>query len=436
MQAVQVRFPNVPVPCRARVSKLILHILTGLTVLITCIACYQDSGIAEPPSRVETSMISPVMSFNCYNGTPCAILEDGRLVMWGSNIFGTIGNGKIDHTDGNEKAKAEPPYCHTFEEKIVDAAALVSSYALTENGHVYTWGLNQAGECGFDTDEPILSPRKVEELTAIRQVSLSTQFILALDEDGDVYHCGLKVEQFSNINEYEYSHYGDPERNCKFIRLPLNFKCEKIASSACSYVFLTGAGEVYLQGTLIGGAFREMPDLSYQSPTKLAFPEKIVDIVALTSNIIAVSASGNVYIFGQPTTGLSDETTDRKLSEYLYQKDLQDVIAVDGKEYCAMALTAGGDGYIWGLDSFGVINEENAGSPLGQFDIIPQPVKLEHSNIEQFSVGTLNGTALTQDEALLIWGDNGIGQLDPIQDGKLVLQNQCQDKTVNLEEEL
>ena len=366
--------------------------------------------IPESIGRAERTESIDEMKFTrltAYNGTICGIKEDGTLVMWGSNVFAGIGNGEID--DGPGGLQVVRPYTHTFDEKIVDAGSVVSSYALTESGSLYTWGLNHSGECGTGA-APILRPQRVEGLGGIKQFSMSTAFSLALDGSGSVYHAGVMMEQFSDARDYEWNYYSEEaKRHEHFTKLPLDFNSVKIDSALC-YVFLTDTAEVYMQGILLGDALEQSPDICCPEPVKLDFPERIVDIAALTTNIAALSESGRVYVFGRPETGLSDAETDIKISDLMYQKRLEGVAAIDGSDYCAMAVTADGDGYVWGLDIYGQILKSNEGKPRAEYEIIPQPVKLDYSNIRQFTMGILCGSVLDADGGVFIWGDSSAGQ--------------------------
>ena len=148
--------------------------------------------------NVDNLYEKDIKSLNCYNGTCVAILNDDTIALWGSNVYGGIGNGEIDE---NEKAEAVLPYAHCFNETIIDAGSKISSYALTESGILYAWGLNNTYETGLE-GKPVLKPTQINNVLDIKQVSMSTSFMLALKEDGSVYHTGVKIEQFKDSNDY------------------------------------------------------------------------------------------------------------------------------------------------------------------------------------------------------------------------------------------
>lgn len=343
------------------------------------------------------------IKINCYNGTVCAIKSDGSLTMWGSNVFGGIGNGEIDNDD-----KVEPvaPYTHSFNESIIDAGSMVSSYALTKSGTLYVWGTNNSYECGTEA-KSIMLPQQISSINGIKQFAMSTAFSLALIQDGTVYHAGARVHEFIDSEDYEWN-YEDAEKNKAFTKLPLDFACENIYASVCSYVFLSDTSDVYIQGVLLGDPFRNTQDIHFDKPTKIDFPEKIRDVAALATNVVAVSDTGNVYVFGRPNSGLSNDKTDTMITELIYKKQISGIIDVDGNNYSVMALSKNGDCYAWGMNMYGLINESESGS---EYELVPEPTKLPYADIKQISMGVSNGTALDSSGIMFIWGDNSIGQI-------------------------
>lgn len=356
--------------------------------------------------NVDNLYEKDIKSLNCYNGTCVAILNDDTIALWGSNVYGGIGNGEIDE---NEKAEAVLPYAHCFNETIIDAGSKISSYALTESGILYAWGLNNTYETGLE-GKPVLKPTQINNVLDIKQVSMSTSFMLALKEDGSVYHTGVKIEQFKDSNDYSWNHT-EVEPNKTFVKLPLDFKCRKIDTSGLSYVFLSDDGVVYIQGIIFGNITATEPDLVFPVPTKIDFPEKIIDIAALTTNVVAVSETGSVYVFGNPYSGLSDIETDIYVSNLIYKKNIDNIASVDGTHYVVGALSKEGEIYAWGIDMYGIIKEENIGALYDRYEIVPNPTKLDFNNINKICIGISNGTAISEDGNIYIWGDNSIGQI-------------------------
>jgi len=76
--------------------------------------------------------------------------------------FGAGGSGRLGH--GNDKNRWKPTLISALEfEKIVSiAAGFAHSVALSDEGHVYTWGSGKMGRLGHGSDSDEVLPRKIE----------------------------------------------------------------------------------------------------------------------------------------------------------------------------------------------------------------------------------------------------------------------------------
>lgn len=362
-------------------------------------------------SYLEHLYKKDIKSINCYYGTGAAVLNDGSAVFWGTNVYGGIGNGEVDNDiPEGKKATPVPPYRHCFDEPVIDAGSQTSSYALTESGNLYTWGMYSGAYETGQGDNCVSVPAKVENITGIKQVSMSPSFTLALKKDGTVYHAGTRMDSVESYHEFNQE-LDDSKVNKAFTKLPLDFKCKKVDTSILSYVFLSDKGDVYIQGILFSDVYGKKQDLVFKDVTKIDFPEKIVDVAALTFNVVALSKTGKIYIFGYPYAGISNEETDSYVSELIYKKNLENIKSIDGTLFVVGALSENGEIYVWGTDNEGLIKEANVDLPNGQFEIIPEPVKLDYQNITQFCIGRCDGTAISENGDVYIWGSNSIGQI-------------------------
>ncbi|RIB03142.1 regulator of chromosome condensation 1/beta-lactamase-inhibitor protein II, partial [Gigaspora rosea] len=67
------------------------------------------------------------------------------------------------------------------------------SFAIDENGMIFTWGQNAEGQCGIESPNPIITPMKLEffkNLNRVNQISAGLHHTLALLENGKVYSFG------------------------------------------------------------------------------------------------------------------------------------------------------------------------------------------------------------------------------------------------------
>ncbi len=143
-----------------------------------------SAGSATP---VEVKGISNAVAISAGSGHALALLATGRVVAWGSNFYGQLGDGTTTHAD-------EPVAVEGLEHVAAVSAGGDISVALLESGEVMAWGTNEHGELGKSpleaekSDVPV-SVAGVSGVTAISAGSKDNGFgahVLALLGDGRV----------------------------------------------------------------------------------------------------------------------------------------------------------------------------------------------------------------------------------------------------------
>lgn len=115
-------------------------------------------------------------------GSGFAVLDDGRLLAWGDNANGELGNG----TTANSSTAVPVPGLSG----VKAVAAGLATLALLGDGTVEGWGRNTEGEVGDGTTDNKLSPVPVPGLSEVAAVSANGTHSLALLSDGSVVEWG------------------------------------------------------------------------------------------------------------------------------------------------------------------------------------------------------------------------------------------------------
>jgi alpha-tubulin suppressor-like RCC1 family protein len=216
-----------------------------------------------------------------------AVTADNKVICWSNNYFGQCGNGY-------DMPQLIPHFNDTlYSEKIIDVACGRNhSLALTENGEVYTWGKKKSGEdmesCEILMD---LSPRKLNiSNEKVKAVSCGAGHSLALTENGHVYSWGRNwCGQLGN-SIIDYTETPTCVRINAFI--------EKICCGWNHTMLLTSEGYIYEFGMQSdnGSRLDKKP-----VPVKLEHNEKFIDIGAHHSRGIsmAVSENSKCFIWGK-----------------------------------------------------------------------------------------------------------------------------------------
>ena len=180
-------------------------------------------------------------------------------------------------------------------EKVVAMSSGTSEsiFVITENGNVYCWGENTNGQLGLGHCQIIDTPEKNPYLKNIKQISTSSTFTLALDNDGQVYGFGSNRDfQISDKAEQ----YTFPE---KVNDIP---KIERIATTKNSSAVIDENGNVYTWGN------NDFLQLGYegkngQKPHKLDISTKFVDIIGGFGHVVLYDEDSFVWGFGSTYNG-------------------------------------------------------------------------------------------------------------------------------------
>jgi alpha-tubulin suppressor-like RCC1 family protein len=98
-------------------------------------------------------------------GHSLALLTTGRVMAWGGNQYGQLGNGTTSGSD----VPVEVP---GLREVVAVSAGEFFSLALLKNGRVMAWGRNNLGQLGDGTTSPAIDvPVEVTELAGVTAIS-------------------------------------------------------------------------------------------------------------------------------------------------------------------------------------------------------------------------------------------------------------------------
>ncbi|XP_044262446.1 E3 ubiquitin-protein ligase HERC2 isoform X2 [Tribolium madens] len=137
-------------------------------------------------SALSDEHIIKVACGSFYAHTLCITLQ-GKVYSWGDGDYGKLGRGG---SDGSKLPRLVEKLQNV---KIVQVCCGAQfSVALSEEGHVYTWGKGEGWKLGHPTEESVRFPELVEVLKDKRVVgvSLGVSHVLALTDQGEVYGWG------------------------------------------------------------------------------------------------------------------------------------------------------------------------------------------------------------------------------------------------------
>lgn len=154
----------------------------------------------EPHSANAVAGLKNAVSIAVGSNASYALLADGRVVAWGANTRGNLGNtplAELERTAGPRALANAPTLVLGLTDAVAVAARHDHALAVTRAGHVYAWGWGQDGQLGigampvvnFTNHSPaamtfVPYPIRIPELTDVVAVACGVQHSLALLKDG------------------------------------------------------------------------------------------------------------------------------------------------------------------------------------------------------------------------------------------------------------
>ena len=132
-----------------------------------------------------------IVQISCGSGHTLVLTSDGMVYGWGNNRFGQIGCGKelgekITITRLTSLPIIKSIYC-----------SFCKSFALTDNGMVYSWGDNTWSQLGHELkqNECVFNPKLIINLTNITSICSSNGNTYFLSNESEINFCGKYYDE-------------------------------------------------------------------------------------------------------------------------------------------------------------------------------------------------------------------------------------------------
>jgi len=141
---------------------------------------------------------------SCGTWHSLLLTQEGKVWSFGSNVFGQLGHTPKTKLDSKSPTRVGGEI--EFLKIVQIAAGGETSYALSDEGHVYAWGsvqygalgtgtngqrLEKAGKMIFDDEEkPVKIQWFVEHKIRVKKIAAGTRHLLVLSDDKKLYTCG------------------------------------------------------------------------------------------------------------------------------------------------------------------------------------------------------------------------------------------------------
>lgn len=298
------------------------------------------------------------------------INKNNELYSAGSNGNGVIGIGTITNdTYINPK-------------KIFDNVLSVytgkgkSSYLITTNNDIYSWGNNKFGQLCLGTEYnsdnetnsvSVISKINVPTTAKPLKIACGAYHVIVLFDDGSVYSCG--------------------SNNAGQLGIDL-----KISNKSCVGV-LTKINQSYFNNELI------------------------VDIASCEYTSYCLTEQGNVYSFGENSSGLlATSDADTTINSAIPVKTvLENIKEISANSTTALALTSDLKVYSWGSNIFGQLgvasfNAKFSETPIEVTEFFDIQGNKENITVKQIICGGITNFILSTDGDVFAFGSGSNGQ--------------------------
>lgn len=317
------------------------------------------------------------------------IREDGKVLAWGRNESGQLGNG-------TQQSSNIPVEVKDLEGIIAVEGGYNHSAAIKEDGTVWTWGSNSNGQLGLSDFGKRTEPAVVKGLTGVTDVSCGYYHTVAVN-DGKVWAWGNNA----------YGQIGDGGKGNN--PTPVMIKgLDEIISVSAGYghtLALKADGTVWALGS---NGYGQLGDGTLQDSDKPVQVKELTDIVAISAgayHCVALKSDGTVWTWGQNAYGQLGDGTKVRKNTPVKVEGLSGIIDVKAGEYFTMAFSEDGTVWAWGFNRYGQL-----GDGTNTDKNVPCQVK-GLSKVKEISAGLYHSMALLEDGSVWSWGYNEQGEL-------------------------
>ncbi|XP_031633255.1 probable E3 ubiquitin-protein ligase HERC4 isoform X3 [Contarinia nasturtii] len=251
------------------------------------------------PHQVENLENHVITKICCGSSHSCAVNEWGNLWTWGSNSFGQLGYGEFDTNEPQPKLAKKLATKNIVQIACGDHHNL----ALTNEGEIYAFGLNNYGQLGIgNAEKKVVNPVKIDSLNGIpiAFIACGGYHSFAISKSGAVFGWGKNNWGQLGVGDEQPRYFPAKLKTLRSIGV------RKVSAGEDFSVFLTMDGGIFSCGA---GNFGQ---LGHGNKNNVSLPRMVVEMMgsAVTQVVCGnrhtltyVPSRGRVYGFGLNSCG-------------------------------------------------------------------------------------------------------------------------------------
>jgi alpha-tubulin suppressor-like RCC1 family protein len=307
------------------------------------------------PMRVHVPPATVVIAARAGCNHALALTAGGRVLAWGDNSFGQLGDGT--HAGRLAPVLVKLP---AGTKVVAIAAGCDHNLALTSGGRLFAWGYNIDGELGDGTTVSSDSPVRVKlpAGTKIKAISAGYSSSLAATASGRVLAWG----------DNRYGQLGDGSNTASDapvpVKLPHMVKAATVASGAFHNLAITTTGRVLAWGYNGHGQLGDGNITNADIPVMVKLPSgtKVTSVSAGLDHSVALTATGKILIWGFNINGqLGDGSTISSNRPVRVRLPARARAISAGRDH-NLILTTAGRVFAWGYNFYGQLGDNTTAS--------------------------------------------------------------------------
>ena len=271
----------------------------------------------------------------------CILDEAGKVLCWGNNERGQLGDGTFD-------ARAVPAAVTGDFTLASISAGVWHTCGVSRDGDAFCWGSNDAGQLGDGTTSPRAAPVRVSGSATFRQVRAGSSHSCALTRAGVVFCWGSNA----------VGQLGDGSRATRTtpVAVSLGMAVGAIAVGRSHSCALTLDGTAWCWGQNDAGQLGDGSTAQRSIAVAVATDQRFVSIATGNSHTCAVSTTGSAWCWGRNNFGQLGVSGEAFSAPQAVEGGVPFATVTAGQVHsCARARD--GRAFCWGRNTYGQLGD-------------------------------------------------------------------------------
>lgn len=380
---------------------------------------YAEWVVADIRIRLHSGLSSRFDKIVAGSSHTFGLTMDGRVLAWGLNIHGQLGDGTNIYRDQAVETSVNEAL-HVDETVVKMATGDMHSMALTSTGRVLTWGGNVSGQLGVESDHDRVEPQDItpaltlESDEHVTEIAAGGHQSLALTSTGRLWVWGINRYDTPGIPVVDPVFM--PYELTSVLPLETEESLVSIASGKGHVLVLTSNGRIFGWGVNHVGQLGDgtMLDrfVAMEIPLPLDFEqdEHVVHIDAKVDQSLALTSNHRLFIWGANHHGQSGIGTshahmtpvETSASLNLALDEHIDHVFSSGQH--VMVMTSHHRVWAWGRNDAGQLGDGTLINRHAAVDITERLHALNDRPLIGMSLGLTASHAWTTSGDVLVWG--------------------------------